>query len=136
MSRRKLPCVHDCVHEAGLARYASYFEIGHNACEFLFDFGQLRPDRAEVAVHTHIVLGPIHAKLFLRMLQASVTQHEADHGPIPDLQDSAASRAPAPDSEPGAAGSAPEAPEHSRSEHRASDPNPLDIKASGYNATR
>ena len=27
-------------HEEPIARYANYFEIGHNAAEFILDFGQ------------------------------------------------------------------------------------------------
>jgi hypothetical protein len=72
-----------------LARYANYFEVGHNPYEFLLDFGQFRPEVEEVAVHTRIALGPVHAKMLARMLTRAVDRHEAENGAIPDAADAA-----------------------------------------------
>lgn len=76
------------IARAPLARYTNYFEVGHNACEFLINFGQFQPESAEVALHTRIAVGPIHAKLLAEMLWDAVRQHEADNGPILELTES------------------------------------------------
>src|SRR5262245_10701105 len=73
---------------APLASYTNYFEVGHNAYEFLIDFGQYRPEIGEVALHTRIALGPTHAKLLATTLAAAVDNHEADFGSIPAIADS------------------------------------------------
>ena len=77
-------------HRAGkapLAVYANYCEIGHNAFEFLIDFGQFRPEKAAVQLHSRIVSGPVQAKLFGRLLMNAIERYEADYGPIADLND-------------------------------------------------
>jgi hypothetical protein len=71
-----------------LGRYANYFEIGHNAFEFLLDFGQHyadcpSPDTRTVQLHTRIITGPVYAKALLALLAESVTQHERLFGVIP-----------------------------------------------------
>jgi hypothetical protein len=73
---------------APLARYANYFEVGHNAFEFLIDFGQFQPEVAAVKLHTRMATGPTHAKLLSAVLAHAVSQFEAEHGEIPDLSDS------------------------------------------------
>src|SRR3954471_6468276 len=70
-----------------LAIYANYCEVGHNAFEFLFDFGQFRPDSGNVHVHSRIVAGPVQAKLFARMFTQAVDRFEATHGVIADVTD-------------------------------------------------
>jgi len=72
---------------APLASYANYFEVGHNAYEFLIDFGQYQPEIAEVAPLARIVLGPTHAKLLAATLTAAIESHEAEHGTIPAIGD-------------------------------------------------
>lgn len=67
--------------------YANYFEVGHNAYEFLVDFGQFRPESKDVALHTRIVVGPTHAKLLSKMLLKAVRQHEKEHGPIAEMEE-------------------------------------------------
>jgi uncharacterized protein DUF3467 len=73
---------------APLARYANYFELGHNAFEFIIDFGQYRHDTRDVALHTRIAFGPTHAKLLTGMLARAIEAHEAEHGVVvePDGQ--------------------------------------------------
>lgn len=72
---------------APLARYSNYFEVGHNAYEFLIDFGQFQPEVEGVVLHTRIAVGPTHAKLLAATLGKAVAQHEAEHGTIPDAAD-------------------------------------------------
>ncbi len=69
---------------APLGRYTSYFEVSHNAFEFLIDCGQYQPESDSVVLHTRIALGPTHAKLLTGMLTAAIERHEAEHGPIAD----------------------------------------------------
>lgn len=45
-------------HEEPTARYANYFEIGHNAAEFVLDFGQAYSPAKERRLHTRIVTSP------------------------------------------------------------------------------
>jgi len=70
---------------APLASYTNYFEVGHNAYEFLIDFGQYQPEVAEVAPLARIVLGPTHAKLLATTLTTAIESHEAEHGKIPEI---------------------------------------------------
>ena len=64
-------------------QYANYFEIGHNAYEFLIDFGQSSPERKTAQLHTRIITGPVYAKELLETLQESIHQYEVEHGAIP-----------------------------------------------------
>jgi len=68
-----------------MAVYANYFEVGHNAFEFLLDFGQFQPDSASVNMHSRMVAGPVHAKLLMKLLTEAVTRFETEHGEIADL---------------------------------------------------
>jgi Protein of unknown function (DUF3467) len=43
-------------------RYANYFRVGHNAFEFLFDFGQFYAESPGVRFHTRIITSPTSAK--------------------------------------------------------------------------
>jgi hypothetical protein len=63
-------------------RYANYFEIGHNAFEFLLDFGQKYSDGLQERIHTRIVTGPSYAKELLRVLEKSIEQYERAFGII------------------------------------------------------
>jgi hypothetical protein len=42
-------------------RYANVLQVGHNAFEFVFDFGQDYQEDHEVQWHTRIVTGPAYA---------------------------------------------------------------------------
>jgi Protein of unknown function (DUF3467) len=70
---------------APMAAYTNYFEVGHNAFEFLVDFGQFQPEAETVAMHSRIVTGPVHAKLLAQLLSQAVTRFEDEHGAIVDL---------------------------------------------------
>ena len=65
--------------------YANYFEVGHNAFEFLIDFGQFQPESGSVSMHNRIVTGPVHAKLLTILLTEAIARFEAEHGVITDL---------------------------------------------------
>ena len=72
-----------------LANYANYFEIGHNAFEFLLDAGQVEPQSGQVQLLSRIAISPVHAKLLAQLLAQAVDQFERTHHEIPDLTDSA-----------------------------------------------
>jgi Protein of unknown function (DUF3467) len=65
-------------------RYANYFTVGHNAFEFLFDFGQIHTEGRPAPLHTRIITTPVYAKTFLALLQESIDQHEQNFGTIPN----------------------------------------------------
>jgi hypothetical protein len=65
-------------------RYANYFEIGHNAFEFLLDFGQLYFEAPEASLHTRIVTSPVYAKRLFGVLQRALSQYEASYGRVLD----------------------------------------------------
>jgi len=64
-------------------RYANYFEIGHNAFEFILDFGQMYDEEPESRLHSRIVVSPFYARMLLGVLQNSVRQYEQSYGRIP-----------------------------------------------------
>ncbi len=64
-------------------RYANFFKVGHNAFEFVIDFGQIyhgEGDRAKF--HTRIITNPFHAKAFLEALLNSIDQYQRAFGTI------------------------------------------------------
>jgi hypothetical protein len=64
------------------ARYVNYFEVGHNAHEFIFDLGQYHPEQMVAQLHLRVVTGPVYAKLLSLMLSAAIERHECEHGVI------------------------------------------------------
>ena len=71
--------------------YANYFEIGHNAFEFVLDFGQCyNANDEKVQLHTRIVTSPFYAEALLEMLQESVEQYKQHHGGIRESDEKAA----------------------------------------------
>jgi hypothetical protein len=63
-------------------RYANYFEIGHNAFEFVLDFGQKYSDGLKEKIHTRIITSPSYAKELFRVLENSIAQYEGTFGQI------------------------------------------------------
>jgi hypothetical protein len=63
-------------------RYANYFKIGHNAFEFLLDFGQFYPESEQAQLHTRIITSPIYAKALFETLRESIARYEQAFGPI------------------------------------------------------
>lgn len=76
----------ECPKDSGQleGRYANYFKIGHNAFEFLLDFGQLYPGNGEPQLHTRIITSPTYAKALFETLQESIQYYEETFGAIPD----------------------------------------------------
>jgi hypothetical protein len=70
----------------GPALYANQFEIGFNAFEFLFEFGQ-RFEEGDAAppAHSRLVMAPAYAKVLMRVLGQSIGEYEAAFGPIAEL---------------------------------------------------
>ena len=63
-------------------RYANYFKIGHNALEFLFDFGRLYAGTQWAQFHARIITHPSHAKALLGLLQEAIAEYEQAFGII------------------------------------------------------
>ncbi|UEP52485.1 DUF3467 domain-containing protein [Burkholderia ambifaria] len=70
-----------------LASYANYFEVGHNAFEFLIDAGQVEPQSGNVQLMSRVAVSPVHAKLLAQLLARAIAQFEATHHEIPDIGD-------------------------------------------------
>lgn len=58
-------------------RYANYFQIGHNAFEFLLEFGQ-----QEGKIHTRIYVSPPHARILCNLLSDTLEQHARIFGEV------------------------------------------------------
>ncbi len=65
------------------SKYANYFNVGHNAFEFLMEFAQLYSGQGRERVHTRIVTSPAYAKEFFEVLGEAVHAYERSFGPIP-----------------------------------------------------
>ena len=61
-------------------KYANYFRVGHNAFEFLLDFGQAYSDGKQEHFHSRIVTSPAYAKELLKVLAESIQQFERTFG--------------------------------------------------------
>jgi Protein of unknown function (DUF3467) len=61
-------------------KYANFFQVGYNACEFLLDFGQMYENGTSERFHTRIVTSPSYAKELLKVLSESIAQYEATFG--------------------------------------------------------
>ena len=64
-------------------RYANDFQVGYNAFEFVFDFGQFYPENTEARIHTRIITGPAYAKVLSETLRGALEQYEQTFGVIP-----------------------------------------------------
>jgi hypothetical protein len=65
-------------------RYVNYFEIGHNAFEFLLHFGQLYCKESKARMHTRIVTSPFFAKKLMGVLKQAICQYEQSFGRVPE----------------------------------------------------
>ena len=65
-------------------RYANYFEIGHNAFEFVLDLGQAYEEGERASIHTRIITGPRYAKTLCDVLSESINRYERTFGTIPE----------------------------------------------------
>ncbi|UCE07445.1 MAG: DUF3467 domain-containing protein [bacterium] len=57
-------------------RYANYFKVGHNAFEFVIDFGQYYPENEGAELYTRVITSPAYAKAFLGSLKESIERYE------------------------------------------------------------
>ena len=85
-------------------RYVNYFEIGHNAFEFLLDFGQFYDGEAEASLHTRIVTSPVYVKTLVGMLQRALSQYEASYGRVAEQDERRRRMRPTGESQPGETG--------------------------------
>ncbi len=60
-------------------RYSNYFVVGHNAFEFVVDFGQMYAG-SQVSFHTRIITSPPYAKELLKVLHGAVEEYEKQFG--------------------------------------------------------
>lgn len=63
-------------------KYANYFQVGHNAFEFLLDFGQVYLEGKQEHFHTRIVTSPAYAVELLKVLSESLEQYERTYGSL------------------------------------------------------
>jgi hypothetical protein len=75
----------DCNTSQLEAKYANYFQTGHNAVEFLIEFGQSYAGDPEPFLHTRIITNPTYAKRLHTLLDSALKKYESEHGPIEEL---------------------------------------------------
>ena len=63
-------------------KYANYFKVGHNAFEFVLDFGQYYSESEEAELYTRIITSPCYAKELFETLQNAIRQFEQTYGTI------------------------------------------------------
>lgn len=63
-------------------KYANNFRIGHNALEFIIEFGQVYEGLKQINFHTRIITNPIYAKELAIVLSQSIEKYELSHGLI------------------------------------------------------
>ena len=68
--KNKLPGPHNKIK----GHYVNYFEVGHNAFEFVFDFGQFYPESKETDLCARIITSPGCAKELFIILGESIEQ--------------------------------------------------------------
>ncbi len=59
-------------------QYANYFEIGHNAFEFVIEFSQFYPESEETELYARIIISPGCAKALYSTLGESIEQYKQD----------------------------------------------------------
>jgi Protein of unknown function (DUF3467) len=65
-----------------VGKYSNHFMVGHNAFEFLLDFGHCSPEDEEGYFHTRIIASPSCAKALLELFRESIEQYEKTFGLI------------------------------------------------------
>ena len=80
--------LHDGKEEGELeGRYANYFQVGHNAFEFILEFGQVYRSGDPPALHTRIIANPAYAKEFLQVLGNALDAYQHTFGELADRDD-------------------------------------------------
>ena len=62
--------------------YANHFNVGHNAFEFVIDFGQFYEGQSQARMHTRIITAPVYAKQLLRIFTDSMEDFERVYGKL------------------------------------------------------
>jgi hypothetical protein len=71
----------------GEGRYANYAEIGQNASEFIFDFGQVWVDAGPAYVYVRVITTPETAQRILVALEDALSGYRRVFGDVgPDEQ--------------------------------------------------
>lgn len=68
--------------QLGEARYANYAEVGHNAFEFVFDFGQVWMDGEPARMCVRVVTTPNTAESVRAALDAALQAYRGSYGAI------------------------------------------------------
>lgn len=68
--------------DMGEGRYANYAEIGHNAYEFVFDFGQVWLESVRASVYVRVVTSPQTAKSLHTALDNALSMYRDSFGEI------------------------------------------------------
>ncbi len=63
-------------------KYANYFRVGHNAFEFILDFGQHFSESEEAELSIRVVTSPFYARTLLATLKESIASYERTYGTI------------------------------------------------------
>jgi hypothetical protein len=58
------------------ARYANFFEVGHNESEFVLVFGQFCHGNNDARPHTKIITTPSYANELLQVLQEALKRYQ------------------------------------------------------------
>ena len=66
-------------------RYANYFDIGHNAFEFVIDCGQFFQENKDAVCHTRIITSPVYAAALLQVLAEGLENYREKYGDIPEI---------------------------------------------------
>lgn len=64
-------------------RYVNCLQIGNNAFEFLFDFGQTYSEEGGDSYHTRLVTTPAFALQIVKVLGEAIERYERTYGAIP-----------------------------------------------------
>ncbi|HKQ04324.1 MAG TPA: DUF3467 domain-containing protein [Blastocatellia bacterium] len=63
-------------------RYANYFEIGHNAFEFLLDLGQLGLETEPAHIYLRVITSPSGARKLCQLLNDALAEYYRSFGAI------------------------------------------------------
>lgn len=66
----------------GEGRYANYFEIGHNAFEFLLDLGQLGLETEPARIYLRVITSPSGARQLHQLLNEALAEYRRSFGAI------------------------------------------------------
>lgn len=66
----------------GEGRYSNYAEIGHNATEFVFDFGQVWFDGTPAGVYVRVITNPDTAERLYELLDEALSRYRREYGQI------------------------------------------------------